>query len=125
PDNEPYDHFKLHAQHHRLLSPEQTRARAEEARKDLIEFLRDSDVLILDSQYTDEEYRSHIGWGHGSLTTAVALATDAKVKRLVLFHHDPTHEDEMIDEMAATARKLAKRSDKALEVVPAREGDEF
>lgn len=125
PDTEPYDHFKLHGHHHRLLSPEQTRKRAEKARAELVEFLRDCDVLILDSQYTDEEYKSHIGWGHGSLSTAVALATDADVRRLVLFHHDPTHEDTMIDTMAATARALAERTGKHLRVEPAREGDEF
>jgi phosphoribosyl 1,2-cyclic phosphodiesterase len=125
PDAEPYDNFKLHAAHHRLLSPEQTRARAEKGRSELVEFLRGCDVLILDSQYTDEEYRSHIGWGHGSLSTAVALATDAEVGKLVLFHHDPTHNDATIDKMAATARTLAEKSGKPLQVEAAREGAEL
>jgi phosphoribosyl 1,2-cyclic phosphodiesterase len=125
PDAEPYDNLKLHAAHHRLLSPEQTRARAEKARAELVEFLRGSDVLILDSQYTDEEYRDHIGWGHGSLSTAVALATDADVKELILFHHDPTHNDAMIDKMAAMARTSAQQSGKPLKVEPAQEGLEI
>jgi phosphoribosyl 1,2-cyclic phosphodiesterase len=125
PDAEPYDNFKLHAAHHRLLSPEQTRARAQKARTELVDFLRGADVLILDAQYTDEEYRSHIGWGHGSLSTAVALAADAEVKKLVLFHHDPTHNDEMIDKMASIARVAAEHLGKPLEVEPAREGVEI
>jgi len=125
PDAEPYDNYKLHAPHHRLLSPEQTRARAEKARKELVNFLRGCDVLILDAQYTDEEYRSHIGWGHGSLSTAVTLARDAEVKRLVLFHHDPTHNDDMIDKMASVAQSTAKNAGESLVVEPAREGDEI
>jgi len=125
PDAEPYDNFKLHAPHHRLLSPEQTRARAEKGRTELVEFLRDCDVLILDAQYTDEEYRSHIGWGHGSLTTAVKLAADAGVRKLILFHHDPVHNDATIDKMASSARGIAKRCGKALLVEPAREGLEI
>ena len=125
PDAEPYDNFKLHMRHHRLLSPEQTRVRAEKARGELVEFLRDCDVMLLDAQYTDEEYRAHIGWGHGSLSTAVALACDANVKKLVLFHHDPTHNDEMIDKMADVARDIAKKSKKPIVVEPAKEGMEI
>jgi phosphoribosyl 1,2-cyclic phosphodiesterase len=125
PDAEPYDNYKLHAAHHRLLSPEQTRARAEKGRAELVEFLKGVDVLILDAQYTDEEYRSHIGWGHGSLSTAVALATDAQVKKLVLFHHDPTHNDDTIDRMASAAQSSARNSGKSLVIEPAREGDEI
>lgn len=125
PDAEPYDNFKLHMPHHRLLSPEQTRARAEKARAELVEFLRNCDVLILDAQYTDEEYRSHIGWGHGSLSTAVALASDAGVHKLILFHHDPAHNDDMVDKMASNARHIARRSGKSLVVEPAREGVEI
>ena len=125
PDAEPYDNLKLHAAHHRLLSPEQTRARAEKARAELVEFLRGADVLILDAQYTDDEYRAHIGWGHGSLSTAVTLAADADVKRLILFHHDPTHNDAMIDKMATIARTTAQQSGKPLKVEPAQEGLEI
>jgi phosphoribosyl 1,2-cyclic phosphodiesterase len=125
PDAEPYDDFKLHAPHHRLLSPEQTRSRAEKARAELVKFLRDCDVLILDAQYTDEEYRSHIGWGHGSLTTAVGLALDAGVRKLVLFHHDPTHDDTMIDKMGTAARSAANARGKELVVEAAKEGMEI
>lgn len=125
PDAEPYDNYKLHAAHHRLLSPEQTRARAEKGRAELVEFLKGCDVLILDAQYTDDEYRSHIGWGHGSLSTAVALATDAEVGKLILFHHDPTHNDAMIDNMASLARSSADHTGKPLVVEPAREGLEI
>jgi phosphoribosyl 1,2-cyclic phosphodiesterase len=125
PDHEPYEAFKLHSAKSHLLSPEQTKKRAQEDRAELVKFLQGSDVLILDAQYTDEEYQAHVGWGHGSLSTAVALALDAGVRKLILFHHDPTHDDEMVDKMVQTARKLAAKSESYLEVEGAREGAEM
>ena len=125
PDHEPYEAFKLHSAKSHLLSPEQTRKRAAEERVGLVKFLQGCDVLILDTQYTDEEYQEHVGWGHGSLSTAVSLALDAAVRKLILFHHDPTHGDAMIDDMLQTARKLAAKSESYLEVEAGREGAEL
>jgi phosphoribosyl 1,2-cyclic phosphodiesterase len=75
--------------------------------RDLAEFVRGVDVLVMDSQYDAKEYQSHIGWGHGCLDEVVALALEAQVKRLYLFHHDPNHDDARISEMVAHARSLA------------------
>lgn len=125
PDNEPYDAFKLHSSESHLLSPEQTQKRAREDRAELVKFLQGSDILILDSQYTDEEYQTHVGWGHGSLSSAISLASDAGVRKLILFHHDPTHNDQTIDKMVQTARKLAAKTKNDLEVEGAREGAEM
>ena len=91
----------------------------------LVQFLRGSDILILDAQYTDEEYERHIGWGHGSISSAVSLALDSGVHRLLLFHHDPDHNDEMVDKMVQRARELVQRSGKPLGVEAAREGAEI
>jgi phosphoribosyl 1,2-cyclic phosphodiesterase len=125
PDTEPFDAFKLHSVKSHLVSPEQTQRRAKNERADLVQFLNGCDVLILDTQYTDEEYQHHVGWGHGSLSTTIALALDAQVRKLVLFHHDPTHDDKFIEEMVENGRKLVAKSGKTLEVVAAREGDEL
>ena len=125
PDHEPYDAFKLHSAKSHLLNSEQTRKLAGEERADLVKFLHGSDILILDTQYTDEEYEAHVGWGHGSLSTAISLAVDAAVRKLILFHHDPTHDDDAIDEMVQFARKLAAKSGSDLEVEGAREGAEM
>jgi phosphoribosyl 1,2-cyclic phosphodiesterase len=73
----------------------------------LIEFVRGADLLILDTQYTDAEYCHRRGWGHGSLSESVAIARRAEVKHLALFHHDPAHNDEQIDEMVEAARAVA------------------
>jgi len=54
---------------------------------------RGADVLIYDAQYTPEEYETKRGWGHSTWAEAARVARDAGVKRLVLIHHDPEHED--------------------------------
>src|SRR5258708_17051870 len=87
PDHEPYEAFKLHSAKSHLLSPEQTQKRAREDRAELVKFLQGSDILILDTQYTDEEYPAHVGWGHCSRTTAISLALHAAVRKLRLITH--------------------------------------
>ncbi len=84
------------------------------------ELIKGADVLMLDAQYTAEEYPSKKGWGHGCLDDVVRVARDAGVKRLFLFHHDPSHDDAFLDRMLAHARSLAGSS---LMVDSAREGD--
>src|SRR5215471_13170173 len=124
PDHEPYEFF-LHAARGKQLSPEQAREIATDQHAALVQFLRGSDILILDSQYTDQEYKTHIGWGHGSTSGAVALALEAEVQTLLLFHHDPNHNDEMIDTMVESARELATKSGSHLEVGGAQQGSEI
>ena len=125
PDNEPYESLKVHFASRDGVSEEEARGFAAEERAKMVEFLRDCDIMILDSQYTDEEYSQHIGWGHGSLSTVVSLALDARARKLVLFHHDPSHADAMVDQIVQRARDLVKKSGKSLEVEAAREGAEL
>jgi phosphoribosyl 1,2-cyclic phosphodiesterase len=66
------------------------------------ELSRGADLLIHDSQYRDDEYPSRIGWGHSSLHQAIAFAELAGVKQLVLFHHDPSHHDDDLDDLVAS-----------------------
>jgi len=62
-------------------------------RKEFVEFLRGVDLLIHDAMYTPVELESHRGWGHSTYAEAVLLAADAGAARLVLFHHEPEHDD--------------------------------
>ncbi len=62
-----------------------------------------ADVLIHDTQYTDDEYGSRIGWGHSTIRHAIDFAEMAGVGRLVTFHHDPNHTDEWLDRRAEKA----------------------
>jgi phosphoribosyl 1,2-cyclic phosphodiesterase len=123
PDHEPYEF--LHSAKRNHMSPDETQDVAGEEHANLIHFLRESDILILDAQYTDEEYQTHIGWGHGSISSAVSLALDAGVRKLMLFHHDPNHDDAMVDAMVEGARQLVRKNGKKLEVDGAREGEEI
>jgi phosphoribosyl 1,2-cyclic phosphodiesterase len=123
PDHEPYDF--LHSARGNHMSPEQMKKTATDERAGLIQFLHGSDILILDAQYTDQEYQSHIGWGHGSVSSAVSLALEAEVHRLLLFHHDPSHDDQMVDKMVECARAVVAKSGRPLEVEAAREGAEI
>ncbi|MGD0411302.1 MAG: MBL fold metallo-hydrolase [Verrucomicrobiota bacterium] len=91
----------------------------------IIEFIRDSEVLILDAQFTAGEYQEHVGWGHSCAEDTVAFALRAKVKRLFLFHHDPEHSDEQISRMVARGRQIAARHNSPLRVEAAREGLEL
>jgi ribonuclease BN (tRNA processing enzyme) len=58
-----------------------------------------ADLLVHDTQYTDEEYPSRLGFGHSSVGQVAAFAEKAKADRLALFHHDPARSDEQLDEM--------------------------
>lgn len=64
------------------------------------------DTLLHDGQYFDEEYGDHEGWGHSSLSDAVAFGHVAEVGSLVLFHHDPLHSDEALDVLRERARAM-------------------
>jgi phosphoribosyl 1,2-cyclic phosphodiesterase len=65
-----------------------------------------ADLLIHDCQYTEEEYRSRVGWGHPSVEHVATFAMKTKVDRLLLFHHDPAHSDVDVDAIVARARSL-------------------
>ena len=61
---------------------------------------RDATLLIHDSQYTDDEYSEHLGWGHCPVSDALALGRRTRAERLLLFHHDPLHSDDFLDALA-------------------------
>lgn len=95
-------------------------ARDQEAR--WVEFVKGVDVLIMDAQYTAEEYAEHVGWGHGCIDDVVQLALRAEVGQLFLFHHDPNHDDDTIRQMEGRARQLVKEAGGNLNLNAAREG---
>src|SRR6184192_4927594 len=125
PDNEPYEELKLLLASRDGISEKEARDFATAERAKMVEFLQGCDLAIMDTQYTDEEYAKHVGWGHSSVDSVVSLALDANVGKLLLFHHDPNHDDQMIDKMVEHARALVAKSGKPLEVDAAREGAEI
>jgi len=122
PDNEPRQFQRLAGRGPGAPDPRALAyARGEDQK--ITQFLRGADVLIMDAQYDCEEYRQHVGWGHGCVDEVVALALEAQVKRLFLFHHDPNHDDAKIGEMAERGRQLAAAQGSTLQVEAAWEGE--
>jgi phosphoribosyl 1,2-cyclic phosphodiesterase len=88
----------------------------------LIEWVRGADLIVQDAQYTPEEYPNKIGWGHGSTDYVVDVAVAAGARRLALHHHDPHHDDVMVDRMVAYCRQRVAARGAATEVFGAAEG---
>lgn len=76
-----------------------------------IEFFRNVDVLVFDTQYTFEESLQRIDWGHSSASMATDIALKAGVKKLVMFHHDPAYDDEKLDAVFLRALKYKEMFD--------------
>ena len=74
-------------------------------------------------QFWAMEYLSRKGWGHACIRDVMDLAIRASVKNLRLFHHDPTHSDDFLDELLKEARGLAVRANSPIEIAFASEGE--
>lgn len=85
----------------------------------LIEFAKEADLLIHDSQYMHAEYTKKAmpvqGYGHSSVDMAAEVAQKAEVGKLALFHYDPVYEDKMIADMEKRAKGIFKESVAAFE----------
>ena len=91
-------------------------------RKQLVEFLGGVHTLIHDGMYSDELMAMRSGWGHSTPREAVELAGECDANRLILFHHEPEHDDDMIDRLVAKTRLDAKDLAPGLVVEAASEG---
>ncbi|MEN8189445.1 MAG: MBL fold metallo-hydrolase [Thermodesulfobacteriota bacterium] len=87
------------------------------------QFFQGADLLVHDTQYTEEEFQTRVNWGHSTFEWAIEAANRAGVKKLALFHHDPDRTDEQIDEMARIYCEPGRYGD--TEVFFAREGVEI
>ncbi len=90
--------------------------------EDVARFVSGSDLLICEAQYTDEEYQYKRSWGHSTFTDVLGLALKARVKRLALFHHDPTHTDQMMDRYVDQCREAVAKEGGPLVCFAAQEG---
>ncbi len=93
--------------------------------KRLTKFIGDTDVLITDCTYMDDEYESKVGWGHSCISKVIQLADEARVKKLYLFHHDPNQNDDAIDVKFKTAQEMLKKRKSETEVIAPQSGDLF
>jgi phosphoribosyl 1,2-cyclic phosphodiesterase len=77
---------------------------------EIARFAENADLLISEAQYTEEEYPQKKGWGHSTFLDALERAAQANVKRLSIFHHDPSHDDTFLDEIEESCNKtIAER----------------
>lgn len=83
---------------------------------DLLSLADHADLAVYDATYTEDEIVSRIGWGHSTWLRGIRLAEKANVKHLCLFHHDPSHDDDFMDKLAAEANDVREGT------VTAREG---
>lgn len=124
-DNEPFAHPKEQdGKTHKTTESIAARFERffEDMSSDLVAFIDQADILIHDTQYFPDEYEKKITWGHSPLDYTVDIASRAKIKRLILFHHDPDHDDETISTMVEQSRNLLKKHNNGVVCEAAREG---
>lgn len=89
----------------------------------LISFIKDVNVLVIDTTYSDSEYMSKIGWGHSCVSRVVDVADKGNVKLLCLYHHDPDQTDDDIDRKLEQAISLLKSRHSKTRCIAPHEGD--
>jgi phosphoribosyl 1,2-cyclic phosphodiesterase len=72
----------------------------------VVNIAKDADILIHDAQYTPEELEYKKGWGHSSYEQAIEVGQRAGVKKIILTHHDPDHNDSFLCEMEKKCQDL-------------------
>ncbi len=91
----------------------------------IVNFAKGADVLIHDSTYTPELYKAHIGWGHSDYLFALKVAASAGVRKLCLFHYDPSLDDEKLDEIVDGCKNEMRKMGYSFELCAAKEGYKF
>ncbi|MDA0651648.1 MAG: MBL fold metallo-hydrolase [Proteobacteria bacterium] len=74
--------------------------------QNILGLIKDADLVIYDSTYTDDEIARYAGWGHSTWQEGVRLCQAAGAKRLAIFHHDPARDDDALDQIGVAAAKL-------------------
>jgi phosphoribosyl 1,2-cyclic phosphodiesterase len=88
----------------------------------ILEFVDNVDLLIAEAQYTDEEYAGRIGWGHSSLSSLCLLCKLTNIRKWVVIHHDPLHDDAFLDEKLVHTRQILRGLDWEMDVMHAADG---
>jgi CheY-like chemotaxis protein len=116
PDNEFLQGFRGHPKE---VVPEHPMVMAQEP---MIRFLKDVDVLLHEAQYPPDEYSKKVGWGHSNLANACALARLATVKKWIVLHHDPNHDDAFLHKKLNLTWQILKHMDHYVPVMHSYDG---
>jgi len=119
PDNEPYRHLLS-----RSISEEDEDGRTYARQRDngLVKLFREADLVIADAQYTPDEYKVKMGWGHSNYLDTVEVALTAKARRLALFSHDPMHDDDAVDLKLTHCKEFVRQQGGTMDVIASSEG---
>lgn len=122
-DNEPYDREAgANLSNFEPLVKKKFESTKGDPNRRVFEFCRGADVLVHDATYTPEEYVDRVGWGHSHYLFTLRVAAEAEAKQLILFHHDPAHDDDMVDDILKKCKKEIKTRGYRFECEAAAEG---
>jgi phosphoribosyl 1,2-cyclic phosphodiesterase len=125
-DNEPFDRRVAQAMRNveKVVLDRYSHSKGD-PNQSIFEFVKNADVLIHDATYTPEEYVDRVGWGHSHYLFTLKVAAEGKVKKLILFHHDPAHDDDKIDDILKTCKQEIRNQKYKFDCVAAAEGLEL
>lgn len=125
-DNEPFDRRVAEAMHNveKTIIDKYTVEQGDPNQR-IFEFVRGADVLIHDATYTPEEYVNRVGWGHSHYLFTLKVAAEGQVKKLILFHHDPAHNDEKVDDILKKCQNEIRNRHYEFNCIAAIEGMEM
>jgi phosphoribosyl 1,2-cyclic phosphodiesterase len=108
-DNEPYDReVSANLSNFEATVKQKFESTTGDPNQRVFDFCRGADVLLHDATYTPEEYIDRVGWGHSHYLFTLRVAAEASVKQLYLFHHEPTHSDDKVDDILRKCKKEVK-----------------
>jgi phosphoribosyl 1,2-cyclic phosphodiesterase len=105
--------------------PPVVREELAQMRAGVVALAKNADLLIYDTQFTPDEYKSRPHWGHSRPDDALEIAREAKVKALCLFHHAPMRTDDENDAILAHYRDVVRAANDKFELHSAYEGLEL
>ena len=108
-DNEPYDReVAAYLSNFETVVKQKFESTTGDPNQRVFDFCQGADVLLHDATYTPEEYIDRVGWGHSHYLFALRVAAESGTKQLYLFHHDPNHSDEKVDDILRKCKKEVK-----------------
>lgn len=100
--------YRVTWQGHTVVYASDTEHYPDRLDENLLYLARDADLLIYDACYTDQEYYDpktpKVGWGHSTWQAGIEVAKTAGVKQIAMFHHDPNHDDDFLDQVEAQVK---------------------
>lgn len=85
--------------------------------KTFSDFVRNADILVHDAQFTPEQHKLRVGWGHSNWDSVLDLTKDLNIKKVFLTHHDPDHNDSLLDEINIDVKNRFGKHFEALDFI--------